>query len=94
MAKFTVRVVLQGASWEDYEDLHEAMEQLGFLRYLIGKNDNKVQLPDAEYNYDGVIDDMHEVLRRAKRAAGRVGKESSILVTKAAGRTWSNLDPY
>ena len=34
MARYTVRVELHKADSDDYETLHECMEEEGFLRYI------------------------------------------------------------
>jgi hypothetical protein len=88
--KYTVRVELHGATGEDYETLHSAMEDVGFLRYIADSDGTKYELPTAEYNWSGQKD-KHEVRNLAKRAAATTGLEYSILVTKSDGRTWHNL---
>jgi hypothetical protein len=90
MARYTVRVELHKADNDDYESLHEYMEEEGFLRYIVDNDGHKWRLPTAEYN-SASKSDKYVVLGRAKRAASRTGKRYTVLVTKSDGRTWYNL---
>ncbi|EFT2944593.1 hypothetical protein HVL62_002425 [Escherichia coli] len=49
MASFTVRVELVGASSDDYNRLHEAMESRRYFREIQDGAGNWFYLPDAEY---------------------------------------------
>ena len=91
MASFTVRMVLEGGKWEDYDELYENMERKGFVKTITADSGETCQLPDAEYNYIGDTT-RNDVLDMARNAAEGVGLPYSILVTQAAGRTWYNLD--
>lgn len=90
MAKFTTRVELHQAKEADYETLHKAMEQKGFVRHITSKKGIKYHLPTAEYNYEG-RGNRSKVLTLAKEAALSTSKSHSILVTKSRGREWYNL---
>lgn len=50
MASFTVRVELHNATEGDYEELHAAMENEGFIRPIQGSDGKVYRLPTAEYN--------------------------------------------
>jgi hypothetical protein len=95
MPKFTVRVELHGASEAQYDELHEAMEAEGFVRWIKAAG-QKYQLPTAEYNLPGSTLTKYHVLNRARRAAQSVKPTPTpwILVTKSAGRTWDGLEPW
>ena len=93
MARYTVRVELHNADNDDYESLHEYMEEEGFTRYIVDKDGEKYQLPTAEYNISS-SGDKYAVLEKAKRAASRTGKRYMVLVTTSAGRTWHNLPEW
>jgi hypothetical protein len=91
MSKYTVRVELHDyADEHDYETLHAAMSREGFSRYIVDAAGTRYHLPLAEYNCD-LEYDRNEVLDQVKRAAEKVGKRYSILVTKSAGRSWHGL---
>lgn len=90
MARYTVRIELHRADNDDYETLHEYMEEKGFLRYIVNGDGNKYQLPTAEYNISSGSD-KDAVLGKAKQAASRTGKRYMVLVTESDGRTWYNL---
>ena len=90
MAKFTVGVELHDAEPEDYERLHELMENAGFSRTIRASNGTLYQLPTAEYNVEGNYD-IDGVLRSAVSAANLTGRNHGILVTESAGRKWQGL---
>jgi hypothetical protein len=91
MVKFTTRVELHSASLEsDYEKLHAEMAKENFTRTIV-ITDGEVKLPTAEYNKDGKYT-KEQVLDSAKRAATKIGKKFSVLVTESNGRTWCNLE--
>jgi hypothetical protein len=89
MASFTVRVELHNATEGDYEELHTAMENEGFIRTIQGSDGKVYRLPTAEYNriLDGLT--RNTVLQDAKSAASSTGRRYWVLVTESKGRTWS-----
>jgi hypothetical protein len=92
MAKFTTRVELHSASLEsDYEKLHSEMEKENFTRIIVSEDGKKYHMPTAEYNKEGNYT-RDQVFESAKRAAEKVGKKFSVLVTESTGRTWHNLE--
>ncbi len=91
MAKFTVRIELSEADFDDYETLHEEMEKKGFSRTITDSSGVNYQLPDAEYNYTGAKS-TQEVLDLAKLAAKLTNVDFRILVTKSEKRKWYNLN--
>ncbi|MFQ6333986.1 hypothetical protein [Methylophilus sp. 3sh_L] len=90
MARFTVRVELHDASWEQYNELHKKMSLQGFTDTIEGES-KTVQMPPAEYNFEGSVT-RQDVLDRAKNAASSVVKKYGVLVTESAGRTWYGLE--
>lgn len=91
MARFTVRVELHRAVERDYILLHEEMERRGFERTITSHSGRTYHLPTAEYSYDGNTT-KESVRELARSAAGATGKQSAVLVTESAGRTWAGLD--
>jgi hypothetical protein len=91
MTRYTTRVVLHNAAWDDYEALHGYMESQRFSRII--KNDDGIayHMPDAEYNLEADID-RATVMARARAAAGKTGKKFAVLVTESNGRTWHGLE--
>lgn len=90
MNRFTTRVELHGAT--DYDLLHEEMEKEGFTRTIFDDETGvEYHLPTAEYNKVGDYT-KEEVLASAESAAKKTKKKYSILVTKSAGRFFSNLE--
>ena len=93
MTGYTVRVELHDANDDDYANLHAAMEDEGFVRWITGSDGAKNRLPTAEYNMADADIDRSEVLKRAKTAANSVKPNPTpwIIVTQSAGRAWSGL---
>jgi len=50
MAKFTTRAELHNATAENYNELHNAMESVGFSRLISAPDGARYHLPWAEYN--------------------------------------------
>jgi hypothetical protein len=90
MASFMTRVELHGADDDDYQTLHEAMEEGGFSRTIVSSQQATYHLPPAEYYFSGETD-RSTVLQKAKTAAKTTGKEFAIVVTESNGVTWYNL---
>jgi hypothetical protein len=91
MALFTIRLELHNATAADYEQLHLAMSQFGFLRTIVATSDGiRYVLPMAEYNFEGEMT-IQQVLGNAQAALSRTTKTGSVLVTEAVQRTWTGL---
>jgi hypothetical protein len=93
MAKFTVRVLLNGkASDDDYRKLYRAMRKKGFTNLIFSTKFKKwLRLPHSEYSrIDEVTKD--DVRLAAQNAASTVSHDYQVLVTESSGRTWHNLD--
>lgn len=91
MASFTVRIVLKNGDWDDYEKLYARMETKGFKKEIESRDGQVYELPDAEYNFEGVAT-KDEVFEKAKVAAAGVGLKYSVLVTESKGRLWRGLE--
>jgi hypothetical protein len=88
--RYTTRVELHKATDDDYEELHSAMENEGFSRFIESDDSIRYHLPTAEYNYDGSAS-LDQVLDKATRAANSTGRSHMVLVTKSDGRKWHGL---
>jgi hypothetical protein len=95
MTKFTVRIELHGADDDDYENLHETMEEKGFFRW-IEADGTKYRLPTAEYNFTSSTLDCGKVRDLAKSIAAGVKRSPTpwVLVTESVGRYWSGLEKW
>jgi hypothetical protein len=96
MTSYTVRVELHDADEDDYSNLHAAMEDEGFVRYITGSDGSKDRLPTAEYNLPSTDLTRADILKRAKEAANTAKPNPTpwIIVTESAGRSWSGLKPW
>jgi hypothetical protein len=90
MASFTIRVELHQASYQDYENLHAAMEKAGFSRSITSDEGKVYHLPTAEYDRESGLTTA-QVLEQAKAAANSTGKTNAVLVTEAVRRMWNGL---
>ena len=83
MARFTIRVELHDASWEQYNKLHEKMAQQVFVDTITTEK-GAVTMPPAEYNFEGAVT-KEQVIEKAKTAASQVVKKYAVLVTESNG---------
>jgi hypothetical protein len=90
MPSFTTRVELHQASYQDYENLHAAMENAGFSRFITSDDGQTYHLPTAEYDRSGDLT-RSQVLSQARAAANSTGRDNAVLVTESKGRTWNGL---
>ena len=89
MARFTIRVELNDATWEHYKRLYSLMSQQG-MTDVIPTTKGAAKLPPAEYNFEGAAT-KEQVLESAKAAASKVVRTFSVLVTESNGRVWHGL---
>lgn len=84
MPKFITRVELHGATWQDYDNLHQQMEARGFSRIIVADDGQRYHLPTAEYvcTMNATPADVHA---RALQAAVVTGKPSSIIACQYDG---------
>jgi hypothetical protein len=87
MNRFVTRVELQGATAQDYENLHAFMAQENFSRLIQSDDGRWFHLPTATYHSwcDGSADDVRFL---ADRAAARTGRGSWVLVVEAERISW------
>ena len=87
MAQYMIRVVLHGASGEDYEALHEAMGDSGASRSIQSDDGELYDLPDAEYylESDRLGPDVRDIV---VALASKVRPDPSVLVSRATGFFW------
>ena len=90
MASFITRVELHNAKAEDYEKLHEYMEEEGFSRTITSDDEVAYYLPTAEYELSGELT-RSQILQKAKSAASKTTKSFCALVTQSAGQSCYGL---
>ena len=81
MARFTTRVELHGASSDDYERLHRAMEAGGFSRQITGDNGKTYRLPTAEYAFEHATMTTSDVCNKASAIAETIKRAPAVFVT-------------
>jgi len=91
MARFTIRIELIDATWDQYTQMYALLEREGIVDVIADKNGTRYRLPPAEYNYDGEATKA-QVLEKAKSCASKVVREYRVLITASNGRTWHNLE--
>jgi len=84
MARFTVRVELHGVrdDSDDYERLHEKMEEAGFKKYVRTQDGEKFGLPTAEYRYQSDTETNEQVVNKAYDIANRIKRSPSVISTQ------------
>lgn len=91
MARFTIRIELHDATWDDYVTMYEHLAGFGITDIITSDDGVQYKMPPAEYNYEGNTT-RSQVLETAKQCAARVVKSYAVLVTESAGRTWHGLE--
>jgi hypothetical protein len=83
---------MHGATGEDYNKLHSAMEARGFSRFIMSNQGVSYHLPTAEYIRIGASLTCQQVLNEAQVAAGSVRANPSVLVAETINDwRWVNL---
>jgi len=91
MAKFTIRIELHDATWDDYMEMYKHLEAQGITDIITSGDGTRYRMPPAEYNYEGTAT-RADVLALAKKSASKVVKSYAVLVTESSGRSWEGLD--
>jgi hypothetical protein len=91
MANYIARVELHSATYEDYEELHDNMDQQGFARMIRGSDGKDYHLPTGTYVMRNSNVLRSDALDRAGNAAAQTGKKSSIIVADWDSATWRGL---
>ena len=90
MSRYTIRVELHDASWQDYVDLARRLAAHGIVDVIRSDDGRTYKLPPAEYNYQGPAT-RDQILTVAKDCAASVVSSYAVLVTDAVARTWHGL---
>jgi len=80
MANYLARVELHKASHDDYEVLHGAMKQRGFLRVIVAGNGKKYRLPTGTYVVEDTNANLEQAYAAAESGAGDTGKSFWAIV--------------
>ena len=91
MSFYLVRIELHRAQPKDYDNLHDAMQSVGFHLRITEKGVT-YQLPTAEYAINSE-QPTGQILNAANAAAGKTGKRFSVVVAKCAEFMQFNLTP-
>ena len=87
MAKFLARIELRDGAAADYDALHSAMGQRGFVREIVSGSNRHYELPDAMYSYVG-NDTLDDARALAEAAAQEVGKQFRLLIVEYTRASW------
>lgn len=90
MARYTIRIVLHDATWDEYEAMYEHLAAQGITDIITSDHGTQYKMPPAEYNYQGNAT-MAQVIDMAKASAAKVVRSYAVLVTEATGRSWHGL---
>jgi len=90
VANYLARVELHNATYEDYEQLHAAMERRQFHRVIQADDKTWYSLPTGTYNkYSAAT--VQEALNDAIAAANETGKRHSLIVVSWTAARWDGL---
>lgn len=89
MSRFLTRVELHDASYQDYHNLHSAMEAHGFSRTITASDGQEYSLPTAQYSMVANLT-IESVRAHAKTAADSTGREAEVIVTEGQS-AWIGL---
>lgn len=90
MARYTIRIELHDATWNNYEEMYKHLAAQGITDIITSNDGARLKMPPAEYNYDGNAT-RAQVLEMAKTSASKVVRSYAVLVTESNGRTWYGL---
>jgi hypothetical protein len=90
MAKFTIRVELHNATWQNYADLAKNLAARGIVDVIRADDGTWYKMPPAEYNYEGNAT-RDQVLETTKTCTAAVVRSFAVMVTEANGRAWHGL---
>jgi hypothetical protein len=90
MANFLVRIELHGATWDDYEALHNQMAYRGFSREVTGGSGQAYQLPTAEYVIR-TAEELEDVRAAAAEAAKTTGRKFGVIAAEYSRTAWVGL---
>lgn len=90
MARYTIRIMLNDATLDEYEAMYEYLAAQGITDIITSDDGTRYKMPPAEYTYEGNAT-RAQVLDMAKASAAKVVRSYAVLVTESAGRTWHGL---
>lgn len=93
MAKFMIRVELHDAGPEDYNILHDAMQDVSIYRVIEDTTTGiYYALPRGQYHYTGTINTRQVIIDLAKIAIRKTNCSFEIVVTESKGSLWDGLE--
>lgn len=90
MSRFTTRVELHNATYQDYVNLHAYMSQEGFTNTLRGDDGTLYHLPPAEYELNANFT-AAQVRDKARKAAARTQKSYAVVAVERGAAAWVGL---
>lgn len=91
MSRFTIRVVLHNATFENYVDLAAKLASFGIRDIILADDGNWYELPPAEYTLEANAT-PEEVRALASQTAATVVPSYQVLVSQVQGsRVWQGL---
>lgn len=93
MSTFMIRVRLEEATAENYNELTELMNAIGFSNKIFDRNGVGYILPPGSYQGESVQHKM-EVLNMVKAQSEKLLKKLMIVVSECTyrGNAWTGLD--
>jgi len=89
---FIARIELYEPDENCYDDLHEAMEAIGFEKTIVSDDGIEYHLPHAEYRLKVDLE-RTDIMNHIKIAVSNVTSNFRVLLTGREGMSWYNLKP-
>ena len=90
--KYAVRVELNSGSMNDFNLLHQAMDNKGFSKIITSDDGRDYYLPKATYLIN-TTSNRSRVLEAVKSAVSITRKTAEIIVFEYSSSSWSGLTP-
>ncbi|MGE2492675.1 hypothetical protein ACU6Q5_16760 [Enterobacter sp. CCM 8629] len=82
MTQFIARVEMYGANAEDYENLHERLQSVGYTRAIISGTGRRLKLPDATYYLNSSSINQPETVATQVRQIAQSIRNSAVFVCR------------
>ncbi|MEO6339749.1 MAG: hypothetical protein ABIO39_06925 [Caulobacteraceae bacterium] len=92
MAKYTVRVELQGATDQQCSNLDQSMARRGFSRVIKATHGSWWRLPHGEYNLENDSRNPIQVKDLVISIADAIKPGGWVLVTESGSRAWQTAE--
>lgn len=88
-----IRIELHDSDSDDYGKLHDSLRNANIFRIIQDIDTEKYYiLPRGLYHYEGMIEEMQEMINLVKLIVKQITIDCEIIVTKSIGSMWNGLE--